>query len=622
MKKQIAIILVGLCAVLGIVFFMYQDYKKEYAFQETEFSFQVGKEIIQTWHCDNVYYLFLPSYADRSDIRLTSFSPMFRVTEQELQLDITHNIDLQQIPMGQVLDCVFMESEDKFEFCIMQSEYIPSVFIDLQSGNLKEIQQDKEYRTGAKLVIRDSTGQILTDVAIKSMGGRGNTSFTGYEKKPFTLNLKEDASLLGLPLGDKYVLLSNASDPTLIRNDISRRMEEAIGLAYAHTGRFVDLYIDEQYQGNYYLCDKLEIGTQRIDITNIQEEMDLVYQHSNYEALETYETESMKAKKIEYVPQDITGGYLFEREYEDRYRLEYGTMGSGFQTNGGEYFVMHSPAYCSVEQIKYLSSYIDEIEQAILSKDGINKKTLKSYQEYINIDSFVKKYLVEEISKNYDGGVSSTFFYKDSDSKDGKLYAAPGWDYDMSWGNYVEWMEYFAENPKGISKLAVHTYSSPWYTHLYEKEEYLELVKKYYQEKIVPFMEEMLETGIDTLEEELKASTEMNHVRWSEELKSNYLYQSREESFEMLKTFMKERKDFLDEVWIEGQEYHTVTFWKNGYLSELTFVKDGEQLGELPKTVSQTQDSWKQNETGMMLDETLMINEDIRFDYVQNDSIR
>lgn len=74
------------------------------------------------------------------------------------------------------------------------------------------------------------------------------------------------------------------------------------------------------------------------------------------------------------------------------------------------------------------------------------------------MDSFVKKYLIEEITRNYDGGVTSSFFYKASDAEGGKLYAGPVWDYDVSFGNCN--LDKIVSNPVGISKLNDHIYGT------------------------------------------------------------------------------------------------------------------------------------------------------------------
>ena len=47
------------------------------------------------------------------------------------------------------------------------------------------------------------------------------------------------------------------------------------------------------------------------------------------------------------------------------------------------------------------------------------------------MDSLVKVFLLQELSLNCDGFISSVYFYKDAD---GKMFAGPIWDQDMTFG--------------------------------------------------------------------------------------------------------------------------------------------------------------------------------------------
>ena len=547
MKEHIYRIGLLLFSVCLITVLIWGEYKREEVAEEVQLCFRIGEETIQTWEKDGVHYLFLPSFADGKEVVLTSYSPEFYIINQGKK--ISHEESVHNILKGQKISCQFMDSGKKFKICIMQSENIPALFIDTESGGLEELKSDKEYRVSGTINAVNAEGEWEDKIALKSLGGRGNTSFAGYEKKPFSMTLNEEASVFGLPAGRKYALISNASDPSLIRNDIARRMEEALGLKYSHAGCFVDLYINGEYEGNYYLCDDIEIGEERVDITNMEAVMDMIYSNRNYESEEVYEEDYTKGRKIAVNPKDITGGYLMEREYVQRFEHEYSEIDSAFITDSEEHFVIKNPRYCSVEQIEYIRRYVNNAEMAMLSPDGRHPENGKHYSSYIDVDSFVKKYLVEEISKNYDAGVSSSYFYKDRDTDGGKLCAGPGWDYDMSMGNYVEWMEEFSSDPTGISELAFHTYASSWYTKLYEKEDFYKYVEEYYWEAAEPFLQEMLNGGIERYQEILEASAKMNEIRWQEELQQNPYYKNREQTFRDLKEFLTARKAYLDEAW-------------------------------------------------------------------------
>jgi len=254
---------------------------------------------------------------------------------------------------------------------------------------------------------------------------------------------------------------------------------------------------------------------------------------------------------MDSIPLDITGGYLLEREFTERYQLEYEENPSGFVTDEEEHFIVKSPMYCSAEQIEYLRDYMNEAEEAILSQKGICAATGKSYEEYIDVDSFVKKYLVEEITKNYDAGISSTFFYKDSDNIDSRMKAAPIWDADMSLGSYLEWMAYFCEDPEGITKLSLHPSSSPWYEALYQKEEYYQKIVEYYTDKAAPFLEELTENGLKQYEQSMSSSAAMNEIRWKNDFENNMYYDGRTAEFAELKDYICKRKSFLDKNWTQ-----------------------------------------------------------------------
>ena len=549
MWQRISRIMVIAICLMGIVGLLYLDNREEVNSDEMELSFYLEDEVIRAWKGEDAYYLFLPSYAEVSDLRMTPYARSFEVIgtgEIVKKGDSLHNFSY-----NTKYSCKAHTTEEEFTFCIMKSANLPTIFMDTDSGTIENIWADKEVEENGTIRLISQDGELLYTGGLKSAKARGNYSYANYEKKPFSITLKEEVSLLGLGAGQKYALLSNASDPTLIRNDIARRLEEALKAEYDNVGRFVDLYANGEYLGNYYFCENIEIGTERIAVTDLEEQMDMIFQKSNYESVEEYNVDYTHAKYMDEIPQDITGGYLLEREFEERYKLEYWENPSGFVTEGGEHFFVKSPKYCAVEQVEYLKAYMNEAEEAILSSDSICNATGKSYEDYIDVDSFVKKYLVEEITKNYDAGVSSMYFYKDSDSVDARIKAAPIWDADMSFGCYLDWMAEISEDPTGLTKLALHPSASPWYEALYEKEEYYQKVQNYYHSHAVPFLDELLDSGLDDYRNTLAASAAMNELRWQVDFNNNMYFEGRDTEFEQLEEYVTDRKAFLDSVWVK-----------------------------------------------------------------------
>ncbi len=547
MRLSIAKSLIIIICLIFLGGLVYVDSLNQIETNKIELSFVLEDEIINAWKGEDIYYLFLPSYAKLDEVKLLSYATEFEI--EKPQAIVMRGGTLSGLPFEEVLSCKTAATKEEFSFCLMKSDNLPTVYLETDSGTLDAIWADKNVEENGKMQILDVDGKLLYKGGLKGVKCRGNYSFAHFQKKSMTITLKEEISLLGLGSGDKYVLVANASDPTLIRNEIARKMEEALEAEYTNNGKFVDLYANGNYLGTYYLCETIEIGTGRIQITDMEASMERLYQKANYASLESYETENKKAKQMDVNPSDITGGYLVEREYEKRYTEEYAFNPSSFRTQGGEYFVVKSPQYCSDEQIDYIKDYFDKAEAAMLAKDGIHPQTGLSYEAYIDVDSFVKKYLVEEVTKNYDGGVSSSYFYKDSDLVDGRLKAAPMWDCDMSMGSYLDWMAYFCEDPTGLTKLSLHNESSFWYETLYEKDEVYDKICTYYVEKVVPYLDTLLGEKIDEYKNYLESSSAMNDIRWKVDLDNNLQYTNRDAAFDSLKEYIAARKEFLDDTW-------------------------------------------------------------------------
>ena len=61
--------------------------------------------------------------------------------------------------------------------------------------------------------------------------------------------------------------------------------------------------------------------------------------------------------------------------------------------------------------------------------------TYAEISQYIDVESFVKTYIIQELSKNIDACNSSFYIYYDS-AIDNRLHAGPVWDFDNSFGQF------------------------------------------------------------------------------------------------------------------------------------------------------------------------------------------
>ena len=503
---------------------------------------------VTLWQQDELYYAFLPA-ACKNNASLIS-----------------------ELPKG----------IDASSVIWMYSEQIPAVFIDTESGTSESINSSKNVKEPATITILEPDGQISLSKPLEYIKGRGNSTYLEFDKKPYKIKLKDAAPLLGMEEGKNWIFLANACDPSLIRNALARDLANHLGLAQADPGVFIDLYLNGEYVGNYYVTEEVEVKKNRLSITDLEKATEKANKTEDLSTYQAVWTDKTKSRDIPADPEDITGGYLIERDLESRFLKEVEDNGSYFITEAGECFILKSPDYASESQVVYINDFIQSVENAILSSDGIDSVTGNSYEELIDVDSFVRKYLLEEISGNYDGGIASSFFYKDSDLIDGKLYAGPVWDYDISFGNTPAFIGYLSDKPDKLTKLSTHHNASAWFPILYEKSDFNKQIKNCYKDEISPYLTQLANQVLPELAGITAASAAMDRIRWQQQYLENGGDISFEDSIAFLSEYISARKTFLDRVWIEEKPVYLITLYIEGAIYETFSVFEGETLPEFP----------------------------------------
>ena len=550
---------------------------------ETSLHFNVAGLEISLWPKDGQYYAFLPSAC----------------REAGLEPELSENIDPDSVVW-------------------LYSEHIPAVFIETESGTSDQINSDKNIKEPGTIKVLEPDGSFSLEHSLEYIKGRGNTSYTEFDKKPYQIKLTQEAPFLGMEPGKKWVFVSNSADSSLIRNALSRSLADHLNLPQSEEGTFVDLYVNKEYVGNYYVVEKIEIQENRLLLSDLQK----ATEHENEtEDLSTYETawtDTTKAKQIPNDPEDITGGYLIERDFDNRFLKEVEINESYFITEAKECFIVRDPEYTSEAQIAYIDSYVQSVENAILSAEGIDGTTGKSYQDLIDVDSFVRKYLLEEVTANYDGGVASSYFYKDSDTIDGRLYAGPVWDYDVSWGNSPAYLGQISTSPERLSRLASHSDSSVWFQSLYHKPEVYEKIVSCYAQEISPYLTLLADEILPMLDEITAASAAMDQVRWEDQYAGNGYSGDRSEQITFIADYIKARKVFLDQTWIAQIPVHTVTLLIEGAVYDTLYVLDNDTLPEFPQVPAEHANvvAWTSAEDGSLPDHTMPVTKDMTFQAV------
>lgn len=403
-----------------------------------------------------------------------------------------------------------------------QTECYGNMTLNIPKGYKSEY-TDKELKTGT--------------YELDYIRGRGNSTW-GPDKKPYKLKLEKKADLLGMGSNKHWILLANYYDITMLRNKFTYWLGNAIGLEFTPKCEFVNVVMNGKYLGSYYLCEQVRVGKNRVDIDDLSADS---------------ESKAVTSGSA------ITGGYLLACEQEsDRLNIN---------TEKGMTFAIESPDfedYTNVEQYNYISNYVQQTENAIFGK-GFKDSNGVSYEDYLDVDSAIDYYWIQEFSLNGDAfGSGSTYLYK---KRNGKLYWGPLWDFD-----YVAWGA--TEYNYGNSVTGLNLERTPWFTKLftndkfrkkfaarwpYIKEKLLEGIKdggiidkysnrqyssqrsNYYVNKM--YSDEYIFEGNYALNELIDDAKVNDILGTSSDISKNVTYDSEETRF---KQWIKERIDWID----------------------------------------------------------------------------
>lgn len=396
-----------------------------------------------------------------------------------------------------------------FTVRIMQATNLPTIYLTSTNANTQGrsyVDSSKRNTTTAALKMIDAAGSEISTMDIKELKARGNSTFTYAAKKSYQMKLETASDLLQNGENVKtWVLLANYFDATLMHDKLFKDMAAALGMPYTASCDWVNLYYDGEYRGVYLLSEKNAVKDTGINITDLE----AAYKGQNPEYgtnMTTATGTNAYGESYTYTtgltdPTDITGGYLLELNHDAPDEV------NGFVTKKGKGVNVKSPEWCGDAAMKYISEYYQAFENAVYAMDengnytGINDDG-KHYYDYVDRDSLVKIFLLQELALSPDGFISSLYFYKDAN---GIMYAGPIWDQDMTLG--TGWTKYISPDTTDYHYLADALIQIP---------DFREAVIAYYNETFAPQANALIaENGtIYGYADRLRYSAEMNFVLW------------------------------------------------------------------------------------------------------------
>lgn len=296
---------------------------------------------------------------------------------------------------------------ESYTLKIMRSNAEAAIYINNPDADSKGTDL-MTYLNEDKSLSAKATGAIVTpdgaidNTAIKKIKGRGNTSWD-KPKKGYNITYDKKVSIAGMEKNKKYSILPNYQDDSLSRNRILYDLSDAVGLPYASDSRYVDFYVNGFYWGSYLMCEKIEPGS--------------------------------------LVPEVDDKGYLnddgtVKEDFPFIVEIDASASDDDYWVSaGGMKLTIKAP------EIDPGKPGYDEVKAYVRTKfEAFYDATSPTgkLSEVADIDSVAKLYLINELGKNWDSGVSSTFFtYKQDENGVYKFYGSPVWDYDNTLGNAV-----------------------------------------------------------------------------------------------------------------------------------------------------------------------------------------
>ena len=496
----------------------------------------------------------------------------------------------------------------EYSITFMKSANIPAVFINTASGSTEYLNEDKLNRETGDICIVRKDGNTEYQGELSWISGRGNATWS-CEKKPYAIKLQDMVPLLELDQSDRWQFIALWCESSKMDNKIAMDMADALGISYTAQGTWIDLYLNGEYNGIYLMAESVTVGEGRIDIYDLEKEN----KNRNVSIAEGtavhYEEENSKGYEL-VNGTDISGGYLIEKDYPRYWTAE----ACGFILPSDAYFTIKAPKHASREQVDYIQGYVEEIDSLVQNSDS-------GVWQYLDLDSFVKRFLVDEISLEADAGITSMFFYKDRG--DDLLYSGPVWDYDRAFGEaggssdyFVNYTETIIHNNERIS------YVINWYQRLYETPEMQRSVTEEYA-RLIPFFEELLDSRIDEYAGWIKDSVKMDSIRWEETWMPNDgmpRYADYDANVCYTKYFLANRLNYLCERW--GIDHEAFVAPASGDTHQLTFavyegvvetieVMDGEPIPYTPDYDGSVYQGWVIKRTEELASSYIPVYEDM-----------
>lgn len=286
---------------------------------------------------------------------------------------------------------------------------VPQIFITTDGGALIT---SKEDYVGGTLEIKNPAGTYggpasLEPVRMK-IRGRGNTTWKGdsqpYKNNPYKIKFEDKQTPFGLGADKEWAIIPNSYDNAFLRNNLAMEVSKILGFSWTPVMYPVEVYRNGEYLGLYDFTEHKKVSKKRINITPIDPSV------TSGEAL--------------------TGDYFFEIDdpLQDGASYYLNTSNSSIKCFS---IIFKDPEEPNAEQYAYVKDYFTKFEDALFGASY--KDPAKGYAAYIDVNSWVRYFIEQELAKNIDGNIRKSTFITKEKGKKLEMYFV--WDFDLAYGN-------------------------------------------------------------------------------------------------------------------------------------------------------------------------------------------
>ncbi len=372
------------------------------------------------------------------------------------------------------------ENVETESFCIETKKLslpVVSVKYDCSDSNLEKLKNKKKI--DASLTIFNYSGAEISDADL-TIKGRGNSSWTNAPKKSYTLKFEEKQNFVDLGKNKSFALVANYFDKTLLRNLSAYELAKNVftNMMWASGATPVNLFVNNIYCGLYNATETIKISSGRVNVPDVSDCSDAA-DFENY-------------------------GYILEIDS----RMEENLC---WKSPQGVPFNLKEPdGEDLTEEIQNLiKEKVKSVEEKLFS-DGFNDSSSGNYYEnYLDSDSFVDWWLLEELAKNTDSNFFSSC-YMVFNPADKKFHMGPVWDFDLGFGNTNDYSpDEFYSNFKVEEKIDGQ---ENWILRLLSDSSFKEKAKKRWAE-LKPKIEDYFSNDYESNFSSLQNDAELNFER-------------------------------------------------------------------------------------------------------------